>query len=324
MVSTRTRGTRLVQDDLSCRLDAVHDGHAHVHEHDVGLQLPRECDGFGAVRRLARDLDPGLGREDHAEARAHERLVIGEQDADQRSLSYGSAARTEKPPLVAGAGREFAAHDRGPLAQPDEPVAGAAALPPAAAVVDDLELNGIETVGDAHTRASRPCVLERVRQRLLNDPVGRQVDAWRQLDRLSLDIDLDRQTRRAELLGQVRRPARAMAAVHGRARRRSHAAVRAGAASPREPARLCARSRRRRRGIRGIVLEHAAPSARLHDDDRNRVGDDVVQLASNPLTLLADRGLRLRLLALEPMLALAPEPDRDACEPWAADDEGAE
>ena len=50
---------------------------------------------LGAVRGLTDDLDVVLGLEDHAEPRAHERLVVHDQDADhQAASSSGSRART--------------------------------------------------------------------------------------------------------------------------------------------------------------------------------------------------------------------------------------
>ena len=52
--------------------------------------------------------------------------------------------------------------------------------------------------------------------------------------------------------------------------------------------------------------------------------DHVVELARDPLALVDDRGLGLRLLPLEPLLAVAPESHHHAREPGAAHDEGAE
>ena len=51
---------------------------------------------------LADDLHLGLGVEDHAEAGAHERLVVDEQDADHVRDSIGSTARRTKPPPSRG------------------------------------------------------------------------------------------------------------------------------------------------------------------------------------------------------------------------------
>ena len=68
------------------RLDAVHDRHLHVHEHDVGAQRAGQPHRLGAVAGLADDLEVVLDREDEREAGPHELLVVDEQHA-----SVGSA-----------------------------------------------------------------------------------------------------------------------------------------------------------------------------------------------------------------------------------------
>jgi hypothetical protein len=72
------------------------------------------------------------------------------------------------------------------------------------------------------------------------------------------------------------------------------------------------------------VVEHPPAPAGLHDDDRDGVRDHVVELASDTPPLLQDRRLGLGLLLLEPVLALAPQTDRETGEPGTADDERAE
>ena len=85
--------------DLARRRDPVELGHADVHQHDVGPQPLRAVDGLLAVGRLADDRDVVLGLEHHPEARPHERLVVGDEDADaHRASVIGSDARTTKPP----------------------------------------------------------------------------------------------------------------------------------------------------------------------------------------------------------------------------------
>ena len=66
------------------RINAVHTGHAHIHEDDVGAQRTRLGQGRGAVGGLADDLNAVLGVENHAEAHAHERLVVGQHHRDRR------------------------------------------------------------------------------------------------------------------------------------------------------------------------------------------------------------------------------------------------
>ena len=75
------------------RLEAVHHRHPDVEQAHVGPEAPRERDRLGAVGGLADDLDVGLRVEDHAEPRAHEVLVVGDQHAHaSRRPSLPSAA----------------------------------------------------------------------------------------------------------------------------------------------------------------------------------------------------------------------------------------
>ena len=112
----------LVGQDAPRRLEAVELGHADVHQDDVGPQRAHLVDRLAAVRGLADDLDVGLGVEDHAEAGAHERLVVDEQDADHvRDLQRQHGAQDE-PAAFARARVERAAVDGDPLAHADEPV----------------------------------------------------------------------------------------------------------------------------------------------------------------------------------------------------------
>ena len=80
-------------------LDPVQHRHADVHQHEVGPGPERALDGLAPVGCLGDDLDIGLGVEDEPEAAAHERLVVGEQDADHADAGVpsGSRARTVNP-----------------------------------------------------------------------------------------------------------------------------------------------------------------------------------------------------------------------------------
>ena len=80
-MTTRLRIARLLRDP-ACGLEAVDAGHLDVHQHDIGLQPLRDRDGLLPVACLADDLDVVLGLEDQPEAGAHQRLVVGEDDAD--------------------------------------------------------------------------------------------------------------------------------------------------------------------------------------------------------------------------------------------------
>src|SRR5262249_52701256 len=76
-------------------------GHPDVHEHDVGLVLARQRDRPLAVVCLSDNDDVGLRVEQRAEARAHERLIVGEDDRDHRA-GTGRCATTRKPPPSRG------------------------------------------------------------------------------------------------------------------------------------------------------------------------------------------------------------------------------
>ena len=100
-------------EDLAGRLQPVHDRHPHVHQDDVGLQVPRLADRVGAVSGLAYHQQARLGGEHRGEALAHHRLVVGDQAprghaaagraAGGHAVSpSGSTAETTKPPSGAG------------------------------------------------------------------------------------------------------------------------------------------------------------------------------------------------------------------------------
>ena len=97
------RARALLGDALG-GLDAVHTRHAHVHEDDVGVQGPGLGQGGGPVGGLADDSDVLLGLQHHAEAHAHERLVVGKHDAD-RAGDLAGALRPARLEGVAAAHR---------------------------------------------------------------------------------------------------------------------------------------------------------------------------------------------------------------------------
>src|SRR5271157_2216838 len=73
-------------------------GHPDVHQDDVGPFLPGQRDRLGAVAGLADDLEVRRGVDEHPEAAAHERLVVGHDNADQLVTSaIGKQARPRKP-----------------------------------------------------------------------------------------------------------------------------------------------------------------------------------------------------------------------------------
>src|SRR5439155_1270048 len=117
--------------------------------------------------------------------------VLGRRRPARWSYSRQLGANDEAAARIA-VRVEAAAIERDPLAHPDQAVATAAtARRRSRAVVDDLELERIFAVMDVHARARLPGVLERVRQSLLHDPVGRQLDPERELAPVALDRELD-------------------------------------------------------------------------------------------------------------------------------------
>ena len=128
-----------------------------------GCSAVRGVDGCASVGGLADDLDVGLGVEDDAEAGAHERLVVGDQDADHHGAvsRSGRRARTRVAAARARACLERAAVERDPLAHADQAVpAAVGARVGAAAVVDDLELERARRRSGSTTRAcARPACL---------------------------------------------------------------------------------------------------------------------------------------------------------------------
>ena len=93
---------RAVGEEPARRLDAVELRHAHVHQHDVRREPLPFGDRLEPVRGFADDLDVLLRFEDHAEARAHECLVVDDQDAQAHSAVTGSRARSSNPPSGRG------------------------------------------------------------------------------------------------------------------------------------------------------------------------------------------------------------------------------
>ena len=152
----------------------------------------------------------------------------------------------------------------------------------------------------------RAGVLERVRQRLLHDPVGREVDTGRELDRLALDRQLHRQSGLAHLLDELRGACRGPAAARVR--------------GPLSSVRMIPSSRRISdsawRPVSSTVIrasrsrcwsgvQQPADGARLDRHHADRVREHVVQLARDPVPLVLDGSPRLLLGPPRPLLCEA-------------------
>ena len=179
----------------------------------------------------------------------------------QRRLTAAAPRAPRSRAVAAAAGLERAAEQRDPLAHADGARARAGRAPAlgAGAVVEDRQLELVGAVAQAHLGAQRPRVLDHVGQRLLDDPVGREVDAGRQRPRLRP---------RPRARPRARRRARARSA-RGRRGRREPARARV----PRHPAgaarrasvhlgqRLAADRRRSARRRASRSAPSSAPSA---------------------------------------------------------------
>jgi hypothetical protein len=88
-----------VAGDRAGGLDPVGTRHPDVHQDDVGREFACHRDGRVTVGGFCHDFDVGLGFQDHLDAAAYQRLVIGDHDADHavippREGSAGSSARS--------------------------------------------------------------------------------------------------------------------------------------------------------------------------------------------------------------------------------------
>ena len=99
------------------------------------------------------------------------------------------------------------------------------------AVVEDLEADLGGLVGEVDDRPRPTRVAEGVRQRLLGDPVDRDVEARRQRARLSIDLELGGKPRRLDPLDEYRD------AIDARLRTEAAASSAASPSSPRTPRR---------------------------------------------------------------------------------------
>ena len=85
--------------DLPRGLDAIEAGHAHVHDHDIGLELGRQIDGFLPIGCCTHDLDTRLLFEERGQAEGVVRVAGGrgraDRAADIAAILPGAAPRAE-------------------------------------------------------------------------------------------------------------------------------------------------------------------------------------------------------------------------------------
>ena len=73
--------------DLPGCCNAIHVGHAHVHEHDIGVELFDESYGFAAIAGLTNNCHIRLRVDDHGKTGAHERLIVSNHNRNGHSSS---------------------------------------------------------------------------------------------------------------------------------------------------------------------------------------------------------------------------------------------
>jgi hypothetical protein len=217
---------------------------------------------------------------------------------------------------------ELAAVQPDTLAHPRQSLAGAADVRRrAGALVGDFEDETVRLVADGDMRRDEPGVLDRVRQRLLHDPVGGAVDPVVQLAPLALDAQVDHQPGLAHLVDQC-------AEVGEAPLGREFGARLLVAQDPERATDLRERALagvldrlERLAGARGVVVEDAARALCLQHHQHHAMSDDVVQLARDPLALLArGRAGALVAFAVERLGAQPPSAASAAGEPRSEPD----
>ena len=189
------------------------------------------------------------------------------------------------------------------------------------AVVADLELECCLRVTDDDRCLRPPRVLECVRQRLLHDPIGGQVDPRWQRRLLTLDPQLDWQAGLAHLLDE--RAERAEPRLGP-----DRQLLVAGAQDSQQPAQFDQRlttarlDRAENASCLLHIVEQARPRLRLDDHHADAVRDHVVKLAGDSPALLGHGHARLLLpLALQARRTLAQQGELTATAAQVAADQ---
>ena len=74
--------------DLPGRLDTIHAGHAHVHQHHVRMQRFRQRHSFRAIASLRRNRHIRLGADHHGETGTYQFLIIGNDHTNLLFLAH--------------------------------------------------------------------------------------------------------------------------------------------------------------------------------------------------------------------------------------------
>ena len=213
MVSTRIRARAAGGDDPPRRLDPVQSRHADVHEDHVGLELARQL----ARPASPSSASPTTSRSDRVSTISRKPLRTSAWSSAMRTrIGTGSVdrdpGRDEIAAARARAGVDAAAEHGDALAHADRGRCRRSSSPPP---VPSSRISSAElvAVADAHGRVLGVRVLERVRQRLLHDPIGGKIDRRRQRPRRALELERDRRDRSRAPARRGCRAARAPAAA---------------------------------------------------------------------------------------------------------------
>ena len=200
----------------------------------------------------------------------------------------------DAPAAAPGTGLDRPAVDAGPFAHTDEPLACAPGVGhgDGRTLVDDLDLETTRKAAHGHVHPGRARrVPQRVRQRLLRDPVHRELEPGVGRQRAAQPLGVDRQPGRPEALDELLEVHRARL---GRERRAVLDKLAEHASHVRERGPSCGRElvERRARPV-GRTLQGRARTVGQGDHDREAVRDDVVHLSCDPRPLGGPCELRL-------------------------------
>ena len=108
-----------------------------------------------------------------------------------------------EPPWLYRPGPELSAVHRHALAHPDQAVTAIRRGGLAASVVGHDDLDRVRLVAQQYLGLLRACMLESVRQTLLHEPVGREVEDSGERYRFTFDPKLHREPRLADAVDQL-------------------------------------------------------------------------------------------------------------------------
>ena len=244
---------------------------------------------------LADDVDLRFGVEDHAEARPHQGLVVDDQNTNGHARTRAASGSARAPEAAVGPGpglelgRRRRRHARG---------CRRGALPGPAGRCRPRPRARAHPARSAHARArGLPAGAATRSEALLENPVGREVEARGKVDWVAVDAEIDLEARVPGLLDE---PVEVVQPRSGGTRRGVVAVSEHAEHAPHLGQRLASDplDHEERLALALLVRRQEPPHSRgLHDHHADRVRDHVVQLAGDPRSLVCD-GLGCESLAL--------------------------